>query len=214
MSDDGRAAGGPLDYYLLLGADAGVTGILVEEFVRGPDHSAIGLHSAVWTPEASRWRSSASFSRALRTDPVLLARVTPTDRSAAEAAYQRLSSGQLPGAATLRAGFSDYAPFAVAPPLRLGPTQPPQGFREKRVYRVLFAAGQAPPGGEFAGRRRSGDDLFAWQLRRVGQGIGWGLDLTVLLATTVDDTVGPVLHELTSVVRRQGLIPVTTERFA
>jgi hypothetical protein len=38
--------------------------------------------------------------------------------------------------------------------------------------------------------------------------------VTVLLATSADDEVGPMLQNLTVVMRRQGLVPVTTERFA
>jgi hypothetical protein len=63
-------------------------------------------------------------------------------------------------------------------------------------------------------RRRIGADLVTWTLRRVGRGIAWGLDVTVLLATEDDAAVGPVLRDLTAAVRRQGLIPVTTERFS
>ncbi|MFG1833910.1 hypothetical protein [Micromonospora chersina] len=236
----GRQTG--LDYYLLLARTeaahpgAEVEGVLVEEFVRHHDHSTVGLHGTVWTRTEPRWLSAASFSRALRTDPDLLARVVPTDRSGAEAAYGRLGGGPLPAEAALRAGLLDYEPFATAAPLRLGPTHPPDGFSEKRVYRVLFAedlradqlaalsaSWQTTPdredadqlvSGMPAGRWKAGDDLFTWNLRRVGRGIAWALDVTVLLATGADDQVGPVLQKLTVVVRRQGLVPMTTERFA
>ena len=39
----------------------------------------------------------------------------------------------------MRTYFVTIRPFATAPPLRLGPAQPPEGFQERRVYRVLFA---------------------------------------------------------------------------
>jgi hypothetical protein len=236
----GRQAG--LDYYLLLARTEGanptaeVEGILAEEFVRDHDHSTVGLHGTVWTRTESRWLSAASFSRALRTDPDLLARVVPTDRSGAEAAYRRLGGGPMPAEAALRAGFLDYEPFATAAPLRLGPAHMPDGFCEKRVYRVLFAkdlradqlaalsaSWRTTPdrddadqlvSGMPAGRRTAGEDLFTWNLRRVGRGIAWALDVTVLLATSADDEVGPMLQNLTVVMRRQGLVPVTTERFA
>jgi hypothetical protein len=214
-----------VDYYLVRSRD--VDGVLVEEFARARDHSTVGLYGAVWTLDAARWRSSAAFGRAMRSDPELLAGVTPVDRSAAEAVYRRLGGGTLPSEADLRARFVDFEPFATAPPLRLDPAGVPDGFHDRRVYRVLFAktldarqldelraAWRVAPGGDAGGSRQIGGDLFTWTLRRVGRGIAWALDVTVLLASTVDDTVGPVLHELTAALRERGLVPVTTERFA
>ncbi|RZU76419.1 hypothetical protein EV384_5075 [Micromonospora kangleipakensis] len=229
-----------LDYYLLLspadGRPLNPEGIVIEEFVRDRHCVTVGLHNAGWTPADGRWWSSASFSRGMRTDPELSGRVTPVGRGAAEAAYRRLGGGRLPAEAVLRSYFRDYEPFAVAPPLRLGPADAPDGFHEKRVYRVLFAKDlradqlanltavwRTPADGELAdpaawgfpaGRLRVGGDLFAWNLRRIDRNLAWCLDLTASLATDADDAVGPVLHELTSVLRQQGLIPVTTERFA
>ncbi|GIJ56332.1 hypothetical protein [Virgisporangium aurantiacum] len=200
-------------------------GLLVEEFVYGDDHTTVGLRVLTWTRADPRWLSTPSFGRAVRTDPDLLAGVTPTDRAGAERAYRALAGGELPDEAALRARFVGHEPFATAPPLRLGPTDPPAGFREKRVYRVLFAkepAGAAPG----AGSRTVGGDHFSWDVRRVGRGVAWALDVTVLLAgdtgdagdaddaDDADDTVGPVLRDLTAAVRRHGLVPVTTERFA
>lgn len=65
-----------------------------------------------------------------------------------------------------------------------------------------------------AGRLRVGDDLFARNLRRIGRELAWCLNLTALLISGADDTIGPLLHELTDVMRQRGLIPVATERFA
>jgi hypothetical protein len=190
-----------LDYYRY-----GAGGVLVEEFARGSDHTTVGLRSALWTDGG--WRSAASFSRFLRTDPAALAQLTPTDRAGAAAAL----ASPLPDEAALRSAFLDYEAFASAPPLRLGPAQPPDGFHERRHYRVLFAKDlrvDLP-----AGSRDVGDDHFGWTLRRVGDGIAWGLDVTALLRTGADRAVPEILRELTSAVRKQGLIPVLTERFA
>lgn len=189
-----------IDYYIVPG------GVLIEEFARDRDHSARGLRGAVWTADEPRWRGASSFSRAMRTDPELLARVEPTDRAGAEAAIPGLAAEE-----ELRTHFLDYQPFATSSPLRLRPVEAPEGYRERRVYRVLFAKDLR---GDFpAGRRTVGADHFSWTLRRVGSGLGWGLDVTVLLATAADDTVGPLLDELTGALRRRGLVPVTTERF-
>jgi hypothetical protein len=182
-------------------------GVLIEEFVRDRDYSAKGLCGAVWTFAEPRWRGASSFSRAVRTDPALLARVVPTDRAGAEAVIADLAAEE-----ELRAHFLDYEPFATAPPLRLRPAEAPDGFREHRLYRVLFA--KDPRDGEFTGRRMVGGDQFSWTLRRVGGGLGWGLDVMVLLAGGADDAVGPVIDELTGALLGRGLIPVTTERFA
>ncbi|MFI6779629.1 hypothetical protein [Micromonospora sp. NPDC050276] len=134
----------PLDYYLVLKRRNDSTstdtaeGIIVEEFTRHHDFSSRGLDSAGWTPDADWW-SSASLSRSMRTDPELLARVVPTTRPEAASIYRRLGGGRLPDEAVLRTYFLDHQPIAATPPLRLGPAQPPAGFHERRVYRVLFA---------------------------------------------------------------------------
>jgi len=211
----------PLDYYLIRPAasPAGdpaamvvTAAIVVEEFVRDPDFSALGLDSACWTP-AGGWGSSAGVSRGMRTDAALRDRVVPVGRAEAEAAYQRLGGHPLPVEPLLRNHFSDRHWFATAPPLRLGPAEVPDGWYERRLYRVLFAGnldGAPVPDGQ----RRTGDGDFSWAVRRIGREIAWCLDVTVLLATADDRGVGPVLAGLTDVVRRHGLIPVTTERFA
>ncbi|GAB3986465.1 hypothetical protein [Plantactinospora veratri] len=61
-------------------------------------------------------------------------------------------------------------------------------------------------------RRRVGADAFTWELRRIGAGAAWCLDLTADLAGSRDDAVGPLLRELTTAARIAGLIPVTIER--
>ncbi|MFG1872801.1 hypothetical protein [Micromonospora arborensis] len=225
-----------LDYYLLLprqderGPTTTVEGIVVEEFTRQHDYSTTGLDSAGWTPD-SGWWSSASLSRALRRDPETLARVVPTSRRKAEGVYRTLAGGQLPDDTVLRTYFLDHQPIATAPPLRLGPAQPPSGFHERRVYRILFAkdlraeqvtslraAWRTPVGSTSAsaasGHLEKDGDHLTWDLRRVGHTLAWCLDVTVLLSTATADAVGSTLSDLTGVMRQHGLIPVTTERFS
>ncbi|WP_051796914.1 hypothetical protein [Catenuloplanes japonicus] len=191
-----------MDYYLLDG-----TTVLVEEFARDRDHVTVGLRAAAWDRGSRRWVSCAAFSRALRGDPGLLARVTPVDRARAEAAH----GGPLPPEAELRAAFLDFAAAARSAPLRLGQDAPPEGFQEQRFYRVLFAKDAAAP---YRGDRRAGADVFSWELRRVAGGTAWALDLTALLADGDDTTVGTVLTDLTREARTHGLIPIATERFS
>ncbi|MEU8393175.1 hypothetical protein [Micromonospora sp. NPDC048842] len=225
-------AGPPLDYYLVGHRDRATTveGIVVEEFTRHRDFTTTGLDSAGWTPDAGWW-SSAALSRAIRTDPEVLARVLPTSRRDAEEVYRALGGGQLPDDSVLRTHFLDRQPIATAPPLRLGPAQPPTGFHDRRVYRVLFAkdlgAGQVaslrtawrtPAGGTGAsaatGRLDQNGDQITWDLRRVGHTLAWCLDVTALLRTDATVVLGSTLCELTSVLRQHGLIPATTERFS
>ncbi|MEU5671124.1 hypothetical protein ACGF3C_00740 [Micromonospora sp. NPDC047762] len=229
-------AGPPLDYYLVLprpddsAPATTVDGIVVEEFTRHHDFTTTGLDNAAWTPEAGWW-SSAALSRAMRTDPEVLTRVLPTSRREAEDVHRALDGGQLPAEAVLRTHFLDHQPIAAAPPLRLGPTQPPAGFHERRVYRVLFAkdlraeqvaslrtAWRTPADGTVAsaasGRLDEHGDRFTWDLRRVGHSLAWSLDVTALLGTDATAALGSTLSELTNVLRQHGLIPVTTERFA
>jgi hypothetical protein len=221
-----------LDYYLI-----DRSGILVEEFVLGEDDTAVAIDSAGWTD--GRWWSSAAFSMQLRGDPQVRARVTPVDRDGARAAYRRLGGGELPEDATLRGYFADPAPLRASAALRLDTTPVPDGYRERRVYRVLFAGdldsdglaalryrwrmapsddpgfGGAEHPQRIAGgaRRSTAGEEFTWQLHRIGSGVAWCVDLTACLT---GDPVGvrPLLRELTSAARGQGLIPVTIERFA
>ncbi|MET8263246.1 hypothetical protein ACFYP0_08660 [Micromonospora arida] len=229
-------AGPPLDYYLVLprpddrSLNTTVEGIVVEEFTRHHDFTTTGLDSAGWTPEVGWW-SSAALSRGMRTDPEMLTRVLPTSRREAEDVHRALGGWQLPAEKVLRTHFLDHQPIATAPPLRLGPAQPPDGFHEQRVYRILFAkdlraeqvaslrtAWRTPAGGTAAsaatGRLDEHGDQFTWDLRRVGHSLAWCLDVTALLRTDATAALGSTLSELTNVLRGHGLIPVTTERFA
>ncbi|WBB69978.1 hypothetical protein [Micromonospora sp. WMMD812] len=225
----------PLDYYVVVGPGPGrrtVEAIVVEDFVRAADGTTVGLRSAGWTPSEARWWSSAAYSRAMRSDPELRGRLVPVDRDGADAVHRRIGGGPLPGEPMLRTRFHDDQAFPTTTPLLFGSAAAPDGCRERRVYRVLFAgdlpaerlagltARWQPAGGQHAAdgsptaRRRVGADRYEWTVRRVGRGLAWSLDLTALLATDADHSVGPLLHELTSVVRLCGLVPVTTERFA
>lgn len=232
-------AGLPLDYYLLRperGPAAAPAAVLVEEFVLAADGTAVGLDSAGFGSPEDGWWSSAEFCRGMRRDPHLRARVRPVSRPDAEEAFARLGGGPLPDEQWLRGRFRDRHPLGGTAPLRLGPDAAPPGFRERRVYRILFAgelrpeglaralaawdmtpaADLAAPDCRVAGtaRRSVGDDELAWDLRRIGPGVAWCADLTALLREASDAVVQPVLAELRAVLRSQGLIPVTVERFA
>src|SRR5205823_10028870 len=80
-----------LDYYLI-GPD---DGIVVEEFVLADDHTVVGLRSTGWTPADRRWWSSAEFSRTMRADPALRARVVAASRAEVEIAYRCLDGTDL-----------------------------------------------------------------------------------------------------------------------
>lgn len=232
----------PLDYYLIF-AEAGdnvpvpaVDGIVVEEFALADDYSAVGLNSARWTPSEGRWWTSAGLSRDMRGDPGLRKRVVAADRHDVEQVYRQLGGGELPDETTLRTYFQDFVPLATSTPLRLGLGPALDGYREKRVYRVLFANELGPahvahlqtlwrmavaddaadPQARVVGTAQLpvGGDLFTWDLRRIGPGIAWCLDLTACLGGSSGKAIGPLLRELTMVMRRQGMIPVTIERFS
>ncbi|MFG3553293.1 hypothetical protein ACGGAQ_02780 [Micromonospora sp. NPDC047557] len=160
----------------------------------------------------------------------MLARVVPIARADAVAAYRRLGGGHLPSEAVLRTYFRDHQAFATAPPLRLGPTQLPEGFHERRVYRVLFAKDLRPDqvatlrtvwrtpvdgtvGSAAGGHHERGGHQFVWDLRRVGHTVAWGLDVTVLMRTGAAEAVRSTLTDLTNLLRQHGLIALTTERF-
>ncbi|GII29936.1 hypothetical protein [Planotetraspora mira] len=228
-----------LDYYLVLpdrpSAETPAEGIVVEEFVLADDHTAIGLDSAGWTAADGDWWSSAAFARGMRGDPELRRRVVAVPRRDAEVVYRRLGGGELPGETALRSRFHDREPLGE-PLLLLSSPEAPAGFREKRVYRVLFAGEvgrdrlahlraiwRMTLSDDFADPRTRvvgtaslnvADDLFSWDLRRIGPGVAWCLDLTACLAGRSGDTVRPLLRELTTVMRHEGLIPVTIERFS
>jgi hypothetical protein len=219
---------GSLDYYLL--PEAGE--ILVEEFVLAGDGTATGLDSAGWSAAGGGWWSSAAHARALRTDAGPRGRVVAVLRGEAESAYRRLAGAELPDEATLRTFFHDRLPLAGSPPLVLTPPRPPDGFHEVRVYRVLFAGdlgrdslprlrkvwrmAPADPLERVVGTAgsRVADDSFTWEVRRIGPGTAWCLDVTARLGGRSDAAVRPLLRELTAVMRAEGLIPVTIERFS
>ncbi|MFI7523525.1 hypothetical protein [Micromonospora globbae] len=148
----GRQAGHrpALDYYVVLdrrgGTGAAVEAIVAEEFVRAGDGTTVGLRGAGWTPASGRWWNSAPYSRAMRTDPGLRARVVPVDRTEAEAVHRRLGGGPLPDEPVLRTRLAEVEVFPATAPLRLGPADAPEGCHERRVYRVLFA-GTCPRSG-------------------------------------------------------------------
>lgn len=120
--------------------------------------------------------------------------------------------------------------------MRLNGSEPRPGFRETRVYRILFAdelspdglaalseAWQMPVTGDLtdpevrilgAVRRQVSGDAFRWDLRRVAAGAAWGLDVTCDLLGDRDEAVGVLLRGLTTQMRQQGMIPVTVDRFS
>jgi hypothetical protein len=230
-----------LDYYLIFPESgsheptAQPDGIVVEEFALAEDHSAVGLNSAGWTPVDGTWWSSAALSRQMRVDPALRARVAAVSRDDVAAVYRRLDGGVLPDETALRAHFHDFLPLANSAPLRLDPTPAPDGFADKRVYRLLFSKDldhdrlaslrklwRMTPGSESTdprarvvgtARLRVLDDIFTWNLRRIGSNVAWCLDVTAYLRSGSSETIGPLLWELRAVIRQRGLIPVTVERF-
>ena len=156
-------------------------GSLAEEFMRRNDFSTAGL-----------WSSDAALSRLIRTDLTLS--VVP------------VSSERTGGPVPLR----DYDEFPSAPMLALTSSEPLPGFRERRLYRILFARTPVdpPPPGDLT----DGGESYSWLLRRIAGGVAWCLDVTAHLDEGV--SLGPVLDRLTDEMRlRHGLIPVTTERF-
>ncbi|PGH45273.1 hypothetical protein COO58_13190 [Micromonospora sp. WMMA1996] len=211
-----------LDYYQLLAPADGVPlGLLVEEFELADDLSATRLRSAGWTPSDGGWWSSRAFARALRARPDVRARVRAVTRTAAEDTYARLGGGALPDEDTLRDRFRDDLTLAVAEPLRLG--------AGPAVHRVLFAgdldagrlaalvaslpadgvadAGPAGPGVVATGRT---PDAARWEVRRVGGGVAWCVDVTAERGSGAH--LRTLLGAVTTVGRRHGLIPTTIER--
>ncbi len=213
----------PLDYYLILPESAGPgrrerpEAIVVEEFVLAADHTAAALDSTGWTPGADRWWSSAAVSRDMRVDPRLRARSVPVERAEAADCYHRLGGGDLPDEDTIRGYFGDRTRLDTSPPLRLGTGQPTEGYRETRVYRILFA-GDLPAGSGTGvvgtADIRLGADAFSCRLRRIGTAIAWCVDVTADLSGGSDRAVGQVLRSLMGTMRGRGLIPATIERFS
>ncbi len=241
-----------MDYYVLHDADGGGGVVVVEEFVFGDDFAAVGLDCAGWIAGDRRWWSSAEFSRGMRGDPGLRERVVPVQRREAEEAYARLGGGELPGEAVLRGYFRDRQALRAAPPLRFGAD-------DRWIYRLLCAkeldeAGVSglrtlwrmtpvhDPAARLIGRARAevGGRWFAWELRRIGPGVAWCVDISAAPSPRPgfggpDSAVGGpdsalgglagapggpgpafggLLSGLKRDVRRHGLIPVTIERLA
>jgi hypothetical protein len=229
-----------LDYYLIFGESDDLrrmrpSGIFIEEFALHDDYTAAGLDSAGWTRERDAWWSSAAFSRGIRIDPLLRGRVVPTDRVAAEAAYRLLARAELPGETTLRTFFLDRELLPSSAPLRLHAERVPPGFAAKRVYRILFTKNldqrglarlqslwqleavddATDPQARVLGRaqRVVADHAFTWELRRIGLGVAWSVDVTACLGISSVSAIGALLRDLTLAMRQQGLIAVTIERF-
>jgi hypothetical protein len=222
-----------LHYYVVNDSAGEPEGLLVEEFLLSADYSSAGLVSGGWNRPEGRWRDASATSRSLRVDAALRARVTPVGRTAAAALYRNLCGADLPDEAALRACFGDLP--APPPPLRLSGPEATPGFRETRVYRILFTdeltqdglaalseAWQMPVTGDLADpearilgavRRQISGDAFRWDLRRVAAGAAWGLDVTCDLVEKRDEAVGVLLRGLTTQMRQQGMIPVTVDRF-
>jgi hypothetical protein len=170
----------------------------------------------------------------LRLDAALRAHLAAVGRAAAASLCWNLCGADLPDEPALRACFGEL-PAQPPPPLRLSGPEATPGFRETRVYRILFVneltqdglevlsdAWQMPVIGDLAApevrvlgavRRQVSGDAFRWDLRRVAAGAAWGLDVTCDLAGERDEAVGVLLRGLTTQMRQQGLIPVTVDRF-
>jgi hypothetical protein len=233
---------GDLDYYLIFAetgdreGEAQPSGILIEEFVLHDDYTAAGIDCAEWIPAGGTWSSSPSLSRGIRTDASLRNRAVPVSRRDAGTAYTMLGGGELPDEARVRTYFQDRRPLPASAPLSLGPIHTPSDSGGTRLYRILFAKELDQRG--LANLRRSwslepaddpadpqarvvgtatlttGDHSFGWNLRRIGPGIAWCLDVTVHLGSGPASAIGTLLHQHRQLMREQGLIPVTIERFA
>jgi hypothetical protein len=174
-----------LDYYVVMEGGGRAAAVVVEEFVLAGDHTAAGLASATWT--AGGWGPSLSLR--VRSDPSLLARTAFATRAGAAEAFRVLGGGELPDPAGLRRLLRDYEPLNTAPPLRLGLIDAP-------YYRILFAGEPT-------------DADAHPQLRRIGNGLAWCVDITAPEGVNA----GPELRAARDARRRNGLIPVTIERF-
>ncbi|HEX4818529.1 MAG TPA: hypothetical protein VFV66_37810 [Nonomuraea sp.] len=217
-----------MDYYLISTSerDRSPAGVLVEEFVLCEDFTAAGIDSAEWGSETGEWLSAPEVSRAIRSDPALRRRVTPVHLREARAVYARLGGGELPDEDRLRAHFHRRQPLPASAPLHLGSAP-----ARARRYRILFAGELGADGlanaqaalrleptgdprvvGKASGN--AGGHGFTWELRRIGAGIAWCVDVSVRLGAGPLATLGALLHHHRQAIREQGLIPVTVERFA
>ncbi|WP_171055654.1 hypothetical protein, partial [Nonomuraea sp. KC401] len=168
------------------------------------------------------------LSRALRSDAGLRARMTAVDRRAAAEAYTRVCGGELPSEPELRTR-SERQPLPGETPLDLGTLGGSSGGA--RRYRILFA-GELDAGAlasartalrlepsddpRVAGAASAGADGhgFSWELRRIGTGIAWCVDVTARLGPAPATALGTLLHHHRQAVRALGPVPVTVERFA
>ncbi len=196
----------PLDYYLV-GSEA----MVVEEFAVDAGGCAVGIDCVVYVAGERGWRGSARLSRAMRSEVEVRDRTAVLSRAAAETAYAELGGGVLAGEAALRAGFGQRWSFPPALPLVFGAGDVPEGFRERRIYRLLFASGLPEVD---TGRVDRDGHVFVWQARDVGQGLAWAVDFTVLIGRGEEGAVSWVLTSARRSLCRAGLIPVTVERFA
>jgi hypothetical protein len=216
-----------MDYYLISAAagDRTPAGILVEEFVLYEDYTAAGIDSVEWSPRTGGWSGSPGRSRALRSNPALRALATAVSRETAARELARLGGGALPEEFELHTMFEHRQALPTAGPLNLGTA------RSARRYRILFAGELGSEGlakASTALRLEPTDDPrvvgtaqasagghgFTWELRRIGAGIAWCVDVTVRLGTGPAIALGALLHHHRQAIREQGLIPVTIERFA
>lgn len=200
------AALAPLDYYLV-----GEEAIVVEEFAVDDSGCAVGVDCVAYVGAEGAWRGSAQLSQAMRSEPEVRDKTVVLTRAAAEKAYAAMAGGALAGEPALRAGFGQRWSFPPALPLVFGAGEAPSGFRERRIYRLLFASGL--PDVAEGGFERDGH-VFQWQVRDVGQGLAWAVDFTVLFGAGSEATVAAVLTSARRTLGRAGLIPVTVERFA
>ncbi|MFC7106132.1 hypothetical protein ACFQQB_40410 [Nonomuraea rubra] len=219
---------GPVDYYLIsaTAGDRSPAGLLVEEFVLCDDYTAAGIDGAEWVAEIGAWSASAELSRAIRADTALRSRVMPVSRQEAVRAFKLLGGGGLPEEAGLRTLFQERRPLPTTAPLNLG-----NGSAKARRYRILFAgelgetglanastALRLEPTGDSrvvgTASANAGGHGFTWELRRIGAGIAWCVDVTARLGSGPITALGALLHHHRQAVREQGPIPVTVERFA
>ncbi|MGW0807325.1 hypothetical protein [Nonomuraea sp. NPDC002799] len=216
-----------MDYYMISAAadEASPMGLLVEEFVLCDDYTAAGIDSAEWRSETGVWATCPGVSRLIRSDATQRRRVHAVGRRLARETFERLGGGDLPEETELRALFRDRQPLPASAPLNLGASAGP------RRYRILFAGDLGAAG--LAGAQEAlrleptgdprvigkatgsaGGHGFTWELRRIGAGIAWCVDVTVRLGAGPVTVLGALLHHHREAIREQGLIPVTVERFA
>jgi len=95
-ADDG------LDYYVIQSCSIGrnAVGLLVEEFVLRPDHTAAGIAS-VSRSRVDGWQGASGLSRAVRADRRFLRALMPTGRAGAVSAYRAIGAHRAVGSAVV-----------------------------------------------------------------------------------------------------------------